>query len=190
MGDEIPAEMNNTNPWKTMRSRIPYENAWLRVREDTVIRPDGAPGIYGVVEIRPSIGVVALNGKNEIVLVGQWRYASEKYTWEIPRGGSARGETNMLAVAQRELSEETGIHAAIWRPIGEFDVCNGVTTDIQHMFLATGLRLAEAHQDPVEQIATKWVPFQKALDMVMTGEITEVCSVAAILKVGFLFQAR
>lgn len=180
--------MKPTNPWKTVCSRIPYENPWLRVREDTVIRPDGAPGIYGVVEIRPSIGVVALNGSEDIVLVGQWRYATGKYTWEIPRGGSARGEADMLAVAKRELSEETGIVAEHWTRIGEFDVCNGVTTDIQHIFLATGLRLAEAHQDPVEQIAARWVSFPTAVDMVMQGEITEVCSVAAILKAGRLLS--
>lgn len=182
--------MNQSNPWKTVCSRIPYENPWLRIREDTVIRPDGTTGIYGVVEIRPSVGVVALNERNEIALVGQWRYATGRYTWEIPRGGSAHGETDMLAVAQRELSEETGILAENWTRIGEFDVCNGVTTDIQHMFLATGLRMAEAHQDPVEQIVTKWAPFDKAIDMVMRGEITEVCSVAAILKAGFLLSPR
>ena len=173
-------------PWKTLSSRIAYQNAWLRVREDRVIRPDGGEGIYGVVEIRPSVGIVAIDDEDRIILVGQWRYTVDRYTWEIPRGGSAEGETDMLAVAQRELAEEAGIAAQSWQPIGTVDVCNGVTTDVQHLFLATGLREVQAHQDAVEEIEMRRVPFAEAVDMVMRGEIAEVCSVAAILKVARL----
>ena len=169
-------------PWKTLSSRIAYENEWLKVREDRVIRPDGGEGIYGVVEIRPSVGVVAIDEHDRIVLVGQWRYTVDRYTWEIPRGGSAAGESNMLAVARRELAEEAGIAAESWQPLGSVDVCNGVTTDVQHLFLATGLSEVQAHQDAVEEIAVRRVAFAEAVEMAMRGEITEVCSVAAILK--------
>ena len=57
------------NSWKQLKSRIAYENAWLRLREDVVLRPDGAEGIYGVVELRPSVGVVALDGTNGLLIV-------------------------------------------------------------------------------------------------------------------------
>jgi 8-oxo-dGTP pyrophosphatase MutT (NUDIX family) len=170
------------NPWKTLTSRTAYENAWLRVREDEVLRPDGKPGIYGVVEIRPSIGVLALNEKNEVALVGQWRYTLNRYTWEIVRGGSSEGETDLLAVAQRELREETGYEARSWQPVGSVDVCNGVTTDVQHLFIARELSFLGAHQDEVEEIETCWRPFDQAVAMVRSGEITEVCSVALILR--------
>ena len=113
-----------SNPWKTLASRIVYENAWLRLREDAVLRPDGGQGIYGVVELRPSVGVVALDGNREIVLVGQWRYPSGRYTWEIPRGGSRTGETDLQAVAQRELREEAGVEAKIWQRLGAVDLNN------------------------------------------------------------------
>lgn len=165
-----------------MRSRIAYENAWLRVREDEVLRPDGQPGIYGVVEIRPSIGVLAFNDKGEIAIVGQWRYALGRYTYEIVRGGSAERETDMLAVARRELREETGFAAQHWEEFGSVDVCNGVTTDVQHLFVARELNFVGVDQDPVEEIVTAWRPFEQAVEMAINGEITEVCSVAAILK--------
>ena len=71
--------MQYKNPWKTLGSRIVYENPWLRLREDQVIRPDGRPGVYSVVEIRPSVGVVVLDHKQHIALVGQWRYAHNKF---------------------------------------------------------------------------------------------------------------
>jgi 8-oxo-dGTP pyrophosphatase MutT (NUDIX family) len=170
------------NPWKTLQSKIAYQNAWLRVREDQVIRPDGGPGIYGVVEIRPSVGVLAFNDNQELAVVGQWRYALGRYSYEIVRGGSGGGETDMLAVAKRELREEAGFEAHAWEPFGSADVCNGVTTDVQHFFVARNLKFVGTNQDPFEEITTEWHPFEQVVQMVLNGEITEVCSVAAILK--------
>jgi 8-oxo-dGTP pyrophosphatase MutT (NUDIX family) len=171
------------NPWKTISSRTAYENPWIRVREDQVIRPDGTPGIYGVVEIRPSVGIVAINARDEVVLVGQWRYALNRHAWEVPRGGSAPGETDMLLTAQRELAEEAGVKAAKWELLGPVDVCNGIANDVQSLFLATELSETPMHLDPEEDIVVDWKPFAEAVRMVMDGRITEVCSVAAILMV-------
>lgn len=156
------------------------------MREDQVIRPDGQPGIYGVIEIRPSIGVVAIDGREQVALVGQWRYAVGRYSWEVPRGGSHPGETNMLNVAKRELQEEAGLRAENWRVLGPVDVCNGVADDVQTLFLATELSQTERRLDPEEDISLEWKPFEEAVEMVMDGRITEVCSVAALLKVARL----
>jgi 8-oxo-dGDP phosphatase len=169
------------SPWKTVASETKYQNAWIRVREDQVIRPDGGTGIYGVVEIRPSIAVVAVNSKDEIVLVGQWRYALDRHSWEVPRGGSNPGELDMLSVAQRELAEEAGVLAAKWESMGPVDVCNGVSNDVQTLFLATELSATATNLDPEEDIVVEWRSFDEAVRMAMDGRITEVCSIAAIL---------
>jgi 8-oxo-dGTP pyrophosphatase MutT (NUDIX family) len=182
--------MTLTNPWKTIRSRIAYQNPWVRVREDEVLRPDGKPDIYGVIEIRPSVGVLAFDDAGQLAIVGQWRYTLNRYSYEIVRGGSWQGETDMLAVAQRELREEAGYQAAHWEPLGSADVCNGVTTDIQYFFIAKGLRYLGTDQDPYEQIATEWHPFDRVREMIFEGVITEVCSVAAILKYDALRKAH
>jgi 8-oxo-dGTP pyrophosphatase MutT (NUDIX family) len=174
------------NPWKTVSSRIAYENAWIRVREDQVIRPDGGPGIYGVIEIRPSVAVVAIDEHDRVALVGQWRYSVNRYSWEVPRGGSQRGETNMLEVAQRELAEEAGLRAEHWRELGPVDVCNGVADDVQTLFWATGLSATERRLDPEEDITVEWRPFDEAVAMAMDERITEVCSIAALLRVAML----
>jgi 8-oxo-dGDP phosphatase len=170
------------NPWKRLESRVMYENAWLRVREDDVLRPDGQPGIYGVIEIRPSVGVMAFNEQGQMAVVGQWRYSLSRYSLEIVRGGSSEGETDMLAVAKRELREETGFEAETWEYLGSVDVCNGVTTDVQHLFAARDLSFVGVDQDPFEDVTSEWVPFERVLEMTLNGEITEVCSIAAILK--------
>jgi 8-oxo-dGTP pyrophosphatase MutT (NUDIX family) len=167
-----------------------YENHWVRVREDKVIRPDGGPGIYGVIEIRPSVGIVAVNKRDEVVLVGQWRYSVNRYSWEIPRGGSHPGETDMLAVAKRELAEEAGVLAQTWECLGTVDNCNGVASDTQTLYLARELSPTEMNLDPEEEITPEWMPFQAALEMAMGGRITEVCSVAALLKVALLRNGK
>lgn len=160
------------------------------MREDQVLRPDGAPGIYGVIEIRPSVGIVAIDEHDRVPLVGQWRYALNRYSWEIPRGGSHPGETDVLEAAKRELAEEAGLHAAHWEVLGPVDVCSGVANHMQTLFLATGLTRTIARLDPEEDITLEWQPFADTLRMVMDGRITEVCSIAAILKVAFLRDAR
>ncbi len=156
------------------------------MREDEVIRPDGRAGLYGVVEIRPSVGVVAINERDELALVGQWRYALGRYSWEIPRGGSHPGETDMRQVAERELAEEAGVCAGDWKSLGPVDVCNGVTDDVQSLFWAANLSPTNGNLDPEEEIAIAWKPFEEAVAMAMDGRISEVCSVAAILRVAYL----
>lgn len=178
------------NPWRLLSSRVAYENAWIRVREDSVLRPDGKPGLYGVVEIRPSVGIVAVNGRDEVALVRQWRYPLNRFSWEIPRGGSHPGETDMLITAQRELAEEAGVKAAAWQKLGTLDVNNGVTNDVQTIFLATGLDASLAALDPEEDIIVAWKPFSEVLLMIARGDITEVCSVAALFMVKNQREAR
>ena len=178
------------NPWKTLSSRVVYQNTWISVREDNVIRPDGNPGIYGVVNIRPSVGVLAINDRDEAVLVGQWRYSLSRYSWEVPRGGSHPGEDNLDDVARRELAEETGVVAEHLEFLGSVDNGNGVANDVQNLYLATGLTHTEMNLDPEEDITVEWKPFTEVLAMAMDGRITEVCSVAAILKVAILRRDR
>jgi 8-oxo-dGTP pyrophosphatase MutT (NUDIX family) len=178
------------SPWKTKSSRTVYQNNWISVREDEVIRPDGNPGIYGVVLIRPSVGVLAVNDRDEAVLVGQWRYSVNRYSWELPRGGSHPGEPDMLDVARRELVEETGVIAARWEFLGTVDNGNGVAEDVQSLYLATGLTHTETSPDPEEDITVEWKPFDEVLEMALNGGITEVCSLAAIFKVAVLRSRR
>jgi 8-oxo-dGTP pyrophosphatase MutT (NUDIX family) len=174
------------NPWTTRATRIVYANPWFRLREDTVVRPDGREGIYSVVEMRPSVGIVALNEADEVALVTQWRYTLGRMSVEIPTGGSEDSDQGVLAAAQRELREETGLKARSWHELGFVDNSNGVTTDVAHMFLATGLEAGADAQDPAEHIIVSWLPFGQAVQDVLAGSITESVSVAAILKVEVL----
>lgn len=179
-----------TNPWKTLSTSLKYENAWFRVREDQVIRPDGNPGIYGVIELAPSVGVVAINQREEVALVRQWRYTRNEATWELPVGSSKPEDGGVLNAAKRELLEEAGVEAAVWQQVGYLDCIVGATTERATLFLARDLRLCETNPDPEEQILVEWMPFRLALSMVLDGTITECISVAAILRVHLLLAEK
>ena len=104
--------------------RVAYENAWITVWHDEVSRPDGSPGIYGVVHFENlAAGVLAFDDEDRIVLVGQHRYTLDRGSWEIPEGGVPPTETPLQGI-QRELREETGLEATDWREIGRLDLSN------------------------------------------------------------------
>ncbi|RZK45468.1 MAG: DNA mismatch repair protein MutT, partial [Pedobacter sp.] len=83
----LPAE-ETVNPWKTIAATPIYENPWIQVTEYDVINPSGGSGIYGKVHFKNlAIGVLALDEALNTYLVGQYRYALDQYSWEIPEGG-------------------------------------------------------------------------------------------------------
>ncbi|MBA2502957.1 MAG: NUDIX hydrolase [Pyrinomonadaceae bacterium] len=175
------------NPWRTVSSREVYDNPWIRVREDDVVRPDGEPGIYGVVHFKnTAVGVLAIE-EDHIYLVGQYRYTLNRYSWEIPEGGCPEGE-EPLAAGQRELEEETGLHAARWQKLGEAYLSNSVSDELAVWFLATELAAGEHRPEGTEQLQARRVPFGEAVRMVFAGEITDALSSLAIMNYQLLFR--
>jgi 8-oxo-dGTP pyrophosphatase MutT (NUDIX family) len=171
-----------SNPWQTNAIRDIYENPWIKVREDAVIRPDGNAGIYGVVSMKNrAVGVVPLHDDGTVTLVGQFRYTMNEYSWEIPEGGCPEGE-EPIETAGRELIEETGLIAGKIEPIGgEIHLSNSVTDERGYLFVATDLTEGEANPEGTEKIETLRIPLQKAVEMALNGEIKDGLSVLALL---------
>jgi 8-oxo-dGTP pyrophosphatase MutT (NUDIX family) len=184
---EMPGTFDN--PWKTVSSQPVYKNPWIEVREDQVIRPDGQPGIYGVVHMRnQAIGVVPMDADGNIYLVGQYRYTLNEYSWEIPEGG---GDFNAdpLEEAKRELLEETGLKAATWELLGRVHLSNSVTDEEAFLYLATDLTQHEAQPEGTEDLQIRRVPLAEAIRMVMESEITDSLSVIGILRCAVISQS-
>jgi 8-oxo-dGTP pyrophosphatase MutT (NUDIX family) len=167
------------NPWRTLDSRRVYENPWISVREDDVIRPDGEPGIYGVVHYKnTAVGVLPME-YDHVYLVGQYRYPLERYSWEIPEGGCPEDEEPLRA-AKRELREETGLEAKSWRRLGEAFLSNSVADEYAVWFLATDLVPGEQQPEGTEVIGVRRVPLGEAVAMATDGRITDALSVLAL----------
>lgn len=167
-------------PWPVRASRIAYENPWIRIREEDVVRPDGTDGLYGVLEVRDAVFVVALDEQDRVVLVTVDRHTTGR-SIEVPAGGG--DDQQPLVAARRELLEETGLEATEWEPIGRMQALNGVARAAEHVFLARGLSAAADVRDSQGEegiAAVTRVPLGDALAMCADGRITDGETIAAL----------
>jgi ADP-ribose pyrophosphatase len=127
-------------PWTRLHSREVYKNPFIRIQEDTVLRPDGKRGVYAFLKKSPGIFVVPFSGK-EVYLVRQFRYVLQKHLVEFP-GGVIQGK-NLVANAKRELFEETGIRAKRWTRLGKLFHAAGHETTYIIAYLAEDLDVSK-----------------------------------------------
>lgn len=167
----------------TRRSRaVAYENAWITVWHDDVARPDGSPGIYGVVHFANlAVGAVVLDDDDRVLLVGQHRYTLDTYSWEIPEGGVPAGESAVDG-ARRELREETGVEADRWREIARLHLSNSISDEAGILFAAHATSHGVASPEPSEDLAIRWLPFDEALAMTMDGRITDALTIIGLQR--------
>lgn len=173
------------NPWKTLSIRTVYDNPWIRVEHHDVLKPSGSPGLYGKVCFKNvAVATAALDPSGGIVLVGQYRYTLDEYSWELPMGGAPRGESPRAA-AERELREETGLVARRWRELLKLHTSNSVTDEVGYVFLAEDLEQGEPELEDTEELLVRTVPLEEAVRWALDGRITDAMSVAAILRLAY-----
>ena len=165
---------------KTLESREVYRGRILHVREDRVRLPNGKEGVREVVEHPGGVGILALDG-DDVLLVKQYRYAFSRVLTEIPAGKREPGE-DPFVTAQRELKEEIGATAEAWTDLGALIASPGCYGETLYLFLACELTFGETHPDADEFLGTVRVPFDEAVELCMSGELTDAKTVAAILK--------
>ena len=178
MPDSLP---RTSGPYKILSSEPRYRNRWIAVREDRVIRPGGREGPFGVVEMVDGSSVLALDSDDNVHLVREFKYALGRDSLEVISGGIDEGESP-LAAAQRELREEVGLVASEWQ---EMDAIDPFTTAIRcrnHLFLARGLSHGAAAPEDGEELALVTLPFERALEMVLVGEISHAASCVLLLR--------
>jgi 8-oxo-dGTP pyrophosphatase MutT (NUDIX family) len=130
-----------------------------------------------------AIGVVPLDSERDsVLLVGQFRYTLDRYSWEIPEGGGRFDESPEEA-ARRELAEETGYSGGTWRELCRCDLSNSVTDETAVLFVATDLVAGTAAPEGTEKIEMRWVAFNDAMAMIARSEIADVMTIVALQAV-------
>jgi 8-oxo-dGTP pyrophosphatase MutT (NUDIX family) len=147
-----------------------------------IVHPTGEVGIYGRVHFKnKAIGVVAVTPQKEGVLVGQYRFTTDSYSWEIPEGGCPAGETPLDA-AQRELKEETGYTSDQWGCLAtELQVSNSVSDETADIFLARQVQKGVPNPDTTEEIKQQLIALEDVPAAIAEGKITDMLSVTALL---------
>lgn len=168
--------------------RLVYDNPWMQVTEQAATAPTGHPAQYGVVHFKNlGIAILPLHEDGTVTLVGQHRYVSGQYSWELPEGGGALNEPP-LDSAKRELAEETGLIASEWRQVLSFELSNSITDERGFGFIATGLSQGAPAPDETEVIRLARMPFLEALEQATNGNLTDMMTVAVLLRAYHMAQ--
>lgn len=168
--------------WKKLSSKIVYKNPWLQLREDTVIRPDGKKGKYGIVERPPVNFIIALDKGGSIFFIKEYRYPIKKTILQLPAGTTDKNKS-ALTSAKQELFEESGLKAKNWKKIGKFYIGPGHESIYANVFLATELILVKNKLDrPGDELIFKVIklPIVKIKQLIKSDKIECGITLAAL----------
>lgn len=154
---------------------------------DTVALPNGETATREVVDHPGGVAVLPLDGENQVLTVTQYRYPFGRAMLEIPAGKLEYGEDPERA-AIRELREETGAVAGDFRPLGELYPSPGYCGEIIRMYLARELRFGEMELDEDEFLNVERIPFDRLVEQVLSGEVKDAKTIAAVLKAKLLME--
>jgi len=165
---------------ETRSSKVVYRNRWMTVREDSIVHPNGKPGIYGVVE-KADFACIAAVQAGRIRLVEQYRYPIGARFWELPQGSwEDEPDADPLMLARAELREETGLTARTMTHVARMYEAYGYSTQAFNLFLATDLTQGETELDVEEQgLVSRAFDIAEVQRMIVEGVIVDVTTVAA-----------
>jgi ADP-ribose pyrophosphatase len=168
-------------PWKTLTTRLVYENPWTRVREDVAEMPDGKTTLYGVIECKDCVGVLPFLDDDHVVLVRQYRYVfGENQRWEMPTGSVKPGESPAEA-ARREMREEVGYDAADLDLIQTYYTSKSIVREVAYLYIGRRLSKVQSVPDETEFLEVAVFPFAQVLQMVIDSEIRDSMTIIAVL---------
>lgn len=165
---------------KKLDSREVYRNPWMTVREDRILRQDGSPGMYGVVD-KPDFALIIPRDADGFWLVEQYRYPVQRRAWEFPQGSWGTGAAgSSLDLATAELREETGMEADHMSHLGHLYGAYGFCSQGFDVYLATGLHPGPTAREASEHdMQHRWVGDAHFVRMIRDGVIVDAGTVAA-----------
>lgn len=162
-------------------SETVYQGRFIKVLKETY-RFDGKnPHVCDIVQHPGAVGILPIAQDGKLLLIRQWRRATNEILIEIPAGLLEKGE-DPAACAGRELQEETGFKARDIIPLGFFYTAPGFTNEKVHLFLGYGLEEAPLPPDEHEVIEVHPITLDEALGLIDTKRIIDAKTIVAILR--------
>jgi 8-oxo-dGTP pyrophosphatase MutT (NUDIX family) len=153
----------------------------IEVNVERVQLPNGSIAELEIIKHPGGAAVVALDERNRVCLLRQYRYVAGGWIWELP-GGKIDNREPPLDTARRELEEEAGMRAGAWRPLGDYLTSPGVFTEVVHLFLATQLTALPRRPEEHEVFEVHWRPFSDVLQMARSGELRDGKSLVGVFR--------
>ena len=171
---------------KKNKSTLAYQCKIFDVWEEEFDLPNGKTTKQSWIDHNPTVAIVAVNDKNELLLIKQYRNAVKKNLLEIPAGSMDGSEESPARCAQRELAEETGFKAKTLTKLFEGYLLPGYCNEYMYFFLAIDLIHAPLTPDEDEFIETIPVSFSQARKLIEKGEIIDAKTVLGILADNYI----
>jgi hypothetical protein len=169
------------NPFTLISTKKVYENPWISVREDSVIRPGWKDWIFGIVTMNNGCSVLAIDDDSNIFITTEYHYGISDYSVELISWWINPWESP-LDCAKRELEEEAGIVASEWIDLWYIDPFTTVVNSKNYLFLARKLKNTKSNPDEWEVVNLSKLSYEDALRKALNSEITHWASVVSILK--------
>ncbi|MBV8153104.1 MAG: NUDIX hydrolase [Candidatus Eremiobacteraeota bacterium] len=169
-----------SDPYVRLRSRELYRNPWLAVEAHDIVHPNGVPGEHVVIVIPKACAIVVEDG-GDLLFTRQPRFGARRNVVEVVKGGSDPNETSEEC-ARRELREEMGIAASVWRELGSLYEIPSIVNEPLALFLASDLRFGAADPERHETIETVRLPIRTALQYALDGVFDDAVTVAALFR--------
>ena len=169
--------------YEVTESQRAYDGIVASVRMDTVVMPGGQTARREVVEHMGGVGIVAVNTAGEVCLIRQYRHPMGERLWEVPAGLRDVAGEEPRDTAARELEEEASLRAGRLEALITLATSPGFSTEVVHVFLATGLREVptQVREHEEAEIELDWVPLATAVERVLSGQIINAIAVAGVL---------
>ncbi len=172
---------------KTISSEQIFDGKIVKLFVDKAELEDGKVVAREIIKHPGGVCVLPLDDKGNVLFVRQFRYPHRKVLLEIPAGKLEYGE-NHHECGLRELKEETGCTCDKYDYLGCLIPTPAYDSEVIHMYLARGLHYGEQKLDTGEFLDVERIPLQKAVDMVMDGNILDSKTQIAILKAKLLLE--
>ena len=170
---------------KTLEQNYIYRGKILDFHVDRAELENGRAVTRECVDHRGGVSVAALTERNELYFVRQYRYPYHEVVLELPAGKLEPGE-DPLQAGKRELREETGVTGADYADLGRLYPSPGYTNEIIYLYACRADRRGADNLDEGEFLEAETIPLEKAVEMVMSGEITDAKTQVLVLKVARL----
>lgn len=164
---------------KKIDGKVIYDGKILRLEVDDVALCDGTRSVRECVRHCGGAAVLLVED-GKVLLVRQFRYLYEKEIYEIPAGKIDTGETPVSA-ATRELEEETGYAAELTHAFNLYP-SPGYTDEVIYVYFAENAKKRARHPDAGEFLSSEFVPLEKVVKMIESGEICDAKTVSAVYR--------
>jgi ADP-ribose pyrophosphatase len=185
----VPPLRDEPTRWPVVGSRDLHRDGWVvALREDRITLPDrrGEPFRRVVLEHPGAAVVLAVDDRDRVLCLWQYRHAAERTFVEVPAGLLDGGpDESPLDVARRELVEEGGYEASEWTHLVTTYASPGISAEVAHLYLARGLTevgrrgFEPAHEEA--EMRMGWVPYADLHAAVLAGEVQDAPVVIAVL---------